>query len=550
MLDQMRKQSQSAIVLLLFGFIIFVFVFSFGSGSVGFRSGGCGQANVAAIVNGETISEMEYTFHFDRQLQSLLRYRKGDSSRLKKEEKLQLRQQVMDFLVDQMLLIQAARALGLHVTDEERNEAIKEIKAFQDEQGHFDFKLYKMIVQRQLQTSPAMFEDTWAKQMLADRMRDIIRESARVTDEEVENTYRMQETKVDLEFVKLDPSRYKSEVEVTDADIQKLLADDFARVERFYNEREDRYHKARKVKVAHVFFEVGQGYDEEQTEDKRERAELTVEDLKQGAEFHEQAKDYSEDDGSKERGGELEMATREVLAARWGAPMAEAALALEKGKLSGVVKSDKGFHVIKCLEEIKAEDHSLEEVKAEIARELLLEDKAESKARSLAEQLLAGVKEGKTLQQLADSSPKPEGEGAEAEEEGKAPKPPFEVRSTGLVARMGGFIPQLGLDKKLARTAFELTAQKPYPDEVVETSSPLGGKVYIVMRLNARSEPDMDKLAEKRDNLRQNLLRSRQQRQIESWLQQARDSAEVQTRQALLMDTTPRALRGRAPVEE
>ena len=49
MLEEMRKQSQSAVVILLFGFIIFVFVFSFGAGSMGFRDAGCGRPSVVSV---------------------------------------------------------------------------------------------------------------------------------------------------------------------------------------------------------------------------------------------------------------------------------------------------------------------------------------------------------------------------------------------------------------------------------------------------------------------------------------------------------------------
>ena len=111
MLDKIRQQSQSAIILLLFGFIIFVFVFSFGAGSEGFRSGGCGRAGIAAMVNGEGISDMHFQFHYDQQLRMALS-KKKQGSFLRREDKLALRQQVMETLIDQALLIQAAQQIA------------------------------------------------------------------------------------------------------------------------------------------------------------------------------------------------------------------------------------------------------------------------------------------------------------------------------------------------------------------------------------------------------------------------------------------------------
>ena len=537
MLDQMRKQANSSIILLLFGFIIFVFVFSFGSGSEGFRSGGCGQINAAAMVNGEAVGETEYMFYLDRQLQAFKRQRKS-STRMKKEEKLQLRHQVMDFLVDQTLLVQEARKLGLHVTDEERNLAIKKIPGFQDENGHFDFKLYKMIVQRQLQTTPAVFEETWRQQMMADRMRDIIRGAVRVTDEEIKSAYAMREAKVDLEYVRLSPASFRAQIQPTDAQIRNFIKDHLDRVKEAYNKAEARYHKPKKVQLAHVFFSVGEGYDEEQISDKKERADLTLEDLKRGSKIEDQAKEYSEDDTSKEKGGHLEMLTREAMSARWGTPLAEAAFKLGKGEQSKVLKSTKGFHVFQVMQIVEPIDQALEQVEKELAKELLIEKGADLKAKTVAERLLAGLKAGKDLESLLTAE-------QPAASEGKAKPGTIRVQTTGMVARMGGFIPQLGLDKDLARAAFALSKDKPVVEKVYESKGPIGGHNFLVMKLKDKAEPDWDKFNEQTDGLRKMQLMSRQQRQLNSWLQNRRDVAVVETKASLLMETTPRALQGR-----
>jgi len=526
MLDKMRQQSQSAIILLLFGFIIFVFVFSFGAGSEGFRSGGCGRAGIAALVNGEGISDMHFQFHYDQQLRMALS-RKKQGSYLRREDKLALRQQVMETLVDQALLLQAAHRIGLHVTDDERNESIRSSHQFMDDNQRFNFKMYKMVVQRYYQTTMKLFEEVWREQMLAQRMAQIIQDTARVTDEELLQAYTMKETKADLAFVKVPAHMYLKTSVPDEKDIQEFFKDHMDRVEEFYNSHSDRYHKPKKAQVAHVFFEVRKEYDQEQETDKREQAELTVDDLKKGADFTKQAKDYSEDDATREKGGVLPLLTLEALTARWGAPFAEAAFELEVGGTSGVIKSDKGYHVIKCQKVVEAEDHPLEEVKTEIAKEILTNDRAKARAKAEADRLLAGLKQGKQLEELAPP-----------ETADRKPAAGLHTQQTGKIARMGGFVPPIGVDEDLARAVFELTKEKPVPDKVFELSPPagLGLPSYVVVQLLDRVEPDLTAFPEAKPVLTNQMLAGRRQGQLAAWLQHQRETAQIEVNQAFLVD--------------
>jgi parvulin-like peptidyl-prolyl isomerase len=366
-------------------------------------------------------------------------------------------------------------------------------------------------------------------------MAQIIQDTARITEEELQRAYVMKETKVDLAFVKIPASMYKKSAAPQEKDIQDFLQTHKDRVEEFYNSHTDRYHKPKKVQVAHAFFEVRKEYDKEQEADKREQADLTVYDLKKGADFKKQVKEYSEDDATREKGGELPVLTLEAMSARWGAPFAEAAFALEPEGISGVVKSDKGYHVIKCLKIIEPDDHPLEEVQAEIAKEILTIDRAKQQAQSAAERLLAGLKQGKKLEDLVP--PKPE----------SAQEATLEVQQTGMIARMGGFVPPIGIDEDLAKAVFDLTKDKPVPDRVFELSPPmgLGLPTFVVVRLLDRAEPDMSAFPDAKPVLTTQLLASRRQGQLTAWLQYQREKARIDVNQAFLMDVTPPGVRGK-----
>lgn len=543
MLEQMRKQAQSAIVLLLFGFIIFVFVFSFGAGSVGFRSGGCGASNAAAIVNGEVIDLAEYRFVYQQQLQQLMQQQQ-DGQKVSRQDKLALNQRVLDQLIDQRLVLQAARDLGLRVTDEERNQAIRDSQWFQNEAGEFEYKRYKNIVRWHFKTSMAQFEELYRQDMLYQRMAEIIQETVRVTREELELAYRIRENKVDLEYVRISPNVFKMGLEPEPAEVQAFLEANRERVEEYYESHHDRYHQPKQVEVAHVFWPVEDDFAEDQVIDARERAELTLADLEEGADFAEQAEQYSKDSKTADKGGELGQMDAETMTARWGAPFAEAATKLAAGEHSEVVRSDKGFHVIKALEVVPAVDRPLAEVEQDIARTLLIEQQAEEQAKARAEQLLAGLKAGKSIEEQLAAARQA---GAAEPAAGDSPPLPnpeslIRARKTGLVARQGGYIPQLGLDKDLARAAFSLTEDDPVPDEVWQVDSPIGGQSYVVFRLIERQEPDMEQFEATSDQLRKQLLAGRRPRQLANWLERQRNQASVEVNEALRKNPNPIAV--------
>lgn len=78
----------------------------------------------------------------------------------------------------------------------------------------------------------------------------------------------------------------------------------------------------------------------------RKRAEALLDSLKNGADFSELAKKYSEDVGSARIGGDLGLVRRGIFVKEFE----EAAYALDPGQTSGIVETQFGFHIIKLLE--------------------------------------------------------------------------------------------------------------------------------------------------------------------------------------------------------
>ena len=95
-------------------------------------------------------------------------------------------------------------------------------------------------------------------------------------------------------------------------------------------------------------------------------AKKVKEELRQGKSFEELAKQYSEDTGSKEKGGDLGFFGPGKMVKEFE----EAAYKLKKDEVSEPVKSQFGYHIIKVTD-IKEPEKSFEQSKADIKKEIV-----------------------------------------------------------------------------------------------------------------------------------------------------------------------------------
>jgi parvulin-like peptidyl-prolyl isomerase len=106
---------------------------------------------------------------------------------------------------------------------------------------------------------------------------------------------------------------------------------------------------------------------------RRARAADLLNQLKRGADFAALARRYSDDPGTRERGGDLGRFTRDTHTPRFD----EAAFALTPGQLSQVVETEYGFHIIKAIEHHSERVRRFDEVRGQIDQQLLARKRAE-----------------------------------------------------------------------------------------------------------------------------------------------------------------------------
>ena len=525
MLDILRSKSRSVLTYVLFGIIIVVFIISFGPGSQGCKTEGVSSsASYAVEVDGTVVSPADFEQHYAQLFRSY-QARVGQTFTRELADQLGLRNVAVNQLVDRVLVVREARRRGLAVSDEELNQAIWTVPAFQSE-GRFDIELYKRTV-RAVYGSEQRFEQQLRDDLLYSKMTALLRESAQVSPEEVKAAWTNEYDQVDLTFVRFPLSAARKQVRVTPAEEKAFLSANAARVAEFYKKNAARYEKPKRVQARHLLVRVPEDAPAAQDEAARKKLEGFAERIKKGEDFAALARENSEDPGSKDKGGELGFFGPGVMAK----PFEDAAFALKKGELSPPVKTRFGWHLIQVEAVEEAHTVPLAEAEGDIARELLTNEAAEKLARGKAREALAQLKAGK---KLADLFPAPSG--GEAGKKAGAQTfggEPLSAQDTGLFGPSGGAVPHLGDLPALAQAAFAATAAGQTLPEMYET--PAGP---VVAQVKQRTHPDPAKFAEQSEEVASH-LRSTRQAQIETaWIKALRDGAKVKVNDALLR-TTP-----------
>lgn len=115
--------------------------------------------------------------------------------------------------------------------------------------------------------------------------------------------------------------------------------------------------------------------------DDEDEAKKLLEQLKNGADFAELAKQHSKDPGSKDEGGDLGYFNRGAMVAEFD----EAVFNMEVGEISDIVKTRYGYHIIKLEEKTIGPVIKFAEIEEELKEQLLLNKKYEEFDKQVSE---------------------------------------------------------------------------------------------------------------------------------------------------------------------
>ncbi|HYS79253.1 MAG TPA: SurA N-terminal domain-containing protein [Anaeromyxobacteraceae bacterium] len=534
MLDTLRANSRSVLTYVLFGIIIIVFVVSFGPGSKGCSGGAGPSESWAAKVNGATVGPAE----FDQQYGQLLRmYQQQGSPELNVLLQAQLRRMAMDQLVQRQLVEQEAKKQGLVVTDEEVAAAIKALPAFQGE-GRFDMELYKRTVTNAY-GSPGKFEDRMRSDLAFQKMLALVRQTAKVTEDEVKDAWMADNDRLALEYARFPVGLARMEVKVSDAQVKEFAAAQAPRIEQYFKDHQARFDRPQRMRARHILVQAAEEAPAAQQDAARQKIEAALARVQKGEDFAKVASEVSEDPGSKTRGGDLGFFGPGVMAKAFE----DAASKLKPGEVSPPVKTGFGWHIIKLEEVLLAKKSSLDEARPEIARELLEVERAKALATQRAEEALRKLQTGKGLAEVLPPST-----------DAKAKKPvqaslklggqPVIAEETGpFAASSAPNVPKLGPAPELLADAVRASAGQVLP----KVYALAGGEVLLVARVKERQRAEPAKFVERKGEV-ETRLRMRRESELErGWVDALRKRSKVQTNEAFVQGV---ARRGPSQLED
>ncbi|HEY1588049.1 MAG TPA: peptidylprolyl isomerase, partial [Polyangia bacterium] len=517
MLQAMRRNSRHAIIYVLFGILIAAFVISFGPGSRGFGYSGVSSA-YAAKVAGSTVSEQD--FHFAYVALGGTQY----PPQVARERRL--KEFVMDRLIERELFASEAQRLGYDVSNKEAEDQIyagkmivmgvpRRVDSYVYKDGKFDYDRFKMVSQNQLGVTVQHFIEIQKREMLADKVREALRVSSKVSPDEVKQEFESRGLQVNLEYARFPERRYEEEIgDATPAEVDAYVKAHAAELKKQYDERAFLYKNLEKqAKLRHIVVDAPKDLPQDQTETAHIKAQNALAKIKAGTPFATVAKDVSTDDRTKGRGGE--MGWRKKGFTGFGDAVEKKVFGAKVGDLIGPERTERGFELVE-VEGFREGDVPLAEAEKEMAADEVRKDQAKEKARADAQSVVDRIKKGEKLETILpkeESNPNETAEERQLKAMMKKPNEPVHLQETGLFSRRGDLVQDIGISKELAKRAFELK-----PGEVAGPFD--AGSAWVVVRVKEHHDPDLADFEKRKSDIVREYERTKWAELVDNWSKQ------------------------------
>ncbi len=180
---------------------------------------------------------------------------------------------------------------------------------------------------------------------------------------------------------------------------------------------------------------------------------------------------------------------------------ARTAFALQGDDVSALLELSDGYYILQLIEKKSAQVPELKDVEKRVRQDLLQEEKKKS-AREAAEQFLAALKNGDDFYKLAE-------------------KKALAVASTGPFKR-GNQIPEIGYAPSVSETAFLLSREKPFPEDVLEAKGE-----YLVLCFKKTEEAKEEAFSSEKETVKTRILNQKRQETFSQWLAVLKKKGEI-----------------------
>ena len=506
-----------------------------------------------AKVGKQEISQQQFQDRLN-QLRQNANAQMGDQFDSSIYEKREMKQRVLDAMIDEQLLLKANDDLGLRPSDLAVRDTIASIPAFQVN-GKFDADTYRAVLAGQNKT-PAMFEGEVRSSLALSLLPDALAASTIVTDAEVDQFLDLRLQRRDLRFIELPAptladnkvsdaeiaAYYKQHqaefmapeqvsvkyIEVNAANLPAVAAPSEDDLRKRYQDEKQRFVQPEQRLVSHILINVPKNATPEQQKAALAKAQK-IESEANPADFAKLAEQDSDDLGSRRQGGDLGWLEKGVTNKAFD----EALFSLQKGQISKPVLSDEGYHILWLRDVRSGQAKPFEEVRNDLVQE------AEKTARDRQYNEVAGKLADKTYQNPSSLEPA-------AQELG------LQIKSSGLFSRQGGE----GL------TANPKVIQGAFSDDVLAQGNnsgliDLGNDHSVVIHVDKHVPAAVRPLAEVRDTVHKDIIDARvaqaARKQADDLLQRLRKGEDMQAvaqAAGVQVKSVPEALRVQADVPD
>ncbi|MBM3792666.1 MAG: hypothetical protein FJW31_01075 [Acidobacteria bacterium] len=302
--------------------------------------------------------------------------------------------QIVNQLVGELATSCQAGKMGLTVSDAEVVNGIKASLPMLWQGGVFAGKdVYAGYLQR-MQTSIPQFEQRVQQNILLEKLQRVAFDGIVVSPQEVQLEYIKRHEKARLEAVKFDMDDYRKKMAPSRAELEahhsqnknryllpatmtasiliadaalmgKDLAAPDAEIQKLYASNADRYTVKERVRARHILVKSAADASKDDDAKAKAKAQDLLNQIKGGGDFAELAKKNSDDPGSGAKGGDLDWFGRGAMVK----PFEDSAFSLKVKEVSGLIKSDFGYHIIQTMAKEAARTKPFAEVKDELLAE-------------------------------------------------------------------------------------------------------------------------------------------------------------------------------------
>jgi peptidyl-prolyl cis-trans isomerase D len=388
----------------------------------------------------------------------------------------------------------------------------------------FDYKKYEHQVRMWTNRGPKEFKEMQERELLAARMRDLVRSRVRIPEPEAYSLFERERAKVTLRTVTLKRDWFaKFAAQFDAAAVEKWALANQAQVDADWTSKKADFSAGCSL-TSEIFIELPQNALDDEKQTYKLKAEQARERVQKGESFEAVARELSKGQTAM-LGGELG-----CIGTSYGVgadELKKAVEGLKAGDLSPVVESPRGYHVLKVTAKLAA-DKVEHEGRALTARKLYAHFAADESLAKFAADLITRVKAGEKLEDatraLAVDFSAKHAKGDAKKDSADSPallaadRPHFEVSAPFNAA--GNPLPDVEPTEPLAPKAFELKT----PDELYEKPLPTSDGA-VVLQLKERTAVSHDDFIKEKAKFTQALLQAKSSEALARYVADLRRSA-------------------------